>query len=422
MMQAQYGTENVGHFGLSFPAYAHFTSPIRRYPDLMVHRALKHLIADGKADDFDYSQHEMANLGEHCSMTERRADEATRDASDALKCEFMLDKVGQTFEGRVVSVTGFGLFVELADIYITGLVHITALDKDFFHFDPVHHKLSGERSGKVYRLTDTVEVKVAAVNLDDRKIDLVLANVEPGEPRPPRERKGKGRGRDRGRGKGRDRRDGRRDKPVQRIEVPDDEPFEHPATVEEPPEQVEPKAKEKAPRERGKAPAEERPPKSKRRKPGRRERPALLAAPEGDVPSSEQKPAAERPAKKRRKGHPSRRRSGERPALLAPAESGDAPAGESSSRKPKSRSKDSRGNAKAGRERQPDADQAVSRPEVDAESIGNRKVEPPSSPPEVDGNRIDYVPPEQRKKKSHSKKKPTAGGGRRRRKPAPGYK
>lgn len=218
MMQAVYATENVGHFGLSFPAYTHFTSPIRRYPDLMVHRALKHLIADGKADDFAYSHHDLVSLGEHCSMTERRADDATRDASDALKCEFMLDKVGETFKGVVVSVTGFGLFVELEDIYITGLVHITALDQDFFHFDPVHHKLSGERSGKIYRLADPIEVVVAAVNLDERKIDLMLAGARAdGSERPPRGKKGRSRGprRDKGR---RDEREPQADAQVQPTE------------------------------------------------------------------------------------------------------------------------------------------------------------------------------------------------------------
>ncbi|WP_419626592.1 S1 RNA-binding domain-containing protein, partial [Thiolapillus sp.] len=113
---------------------------------------------------------------EHCSMTERRSDEATRDSADALKCEFMLDRVGQEFEGLIVSVNSFGVFVELKDVYITGLVHITSLDHDFFHFDPIAHKLVGERSGKTYRLGDTIRVVVVAVNMDDRKIDLALAN------------------------------------------------------------------------------------------------------------------------------------------------------------------------------------------------------------------------------------------------------
>ena len=177
MMQAVYSAENVGHFGLAFPAYAHFTSPIRRYPDLMVHRAIKHLLADGTAADFEYSQPQLTTMGEHCSMTERRADDATRDVVDTLKCEYMLDKVGGTYMGIITGVNSFGVFVELEDVYVTGLVHVTALDYDYFHFDPVGHRLRGERTGKVYRLADRIEVTVAAVNLDDRKIDFVLANA-----------------------------------------------------------------------------------------------------------------------------------------------------------------------------------------------------------------------------------------------------
>jgi ribonuclease R len=141
-----------------------------------VHRAIRHLLIDGRADTFEYSFPQIATMGEHCSMTERRSDEATRDSADALKCEFMLDKVGQTFSGLIVSVNSFGVFVELKDVYITGLVHITSLDHDFFHFDPIAHKLVGERSGRTYRLGDSIEVVVAAVNMDDRKIDLALAN------------------------------------------------------------------------------------------------------------------------------------------------------------------------------------------------------------------------------------------------------
>lgn len=203
MMQAVYTSENLGHFGLAFDAYTHFTSPIRRYPDLMVHRALKHMIANGTAEDFDYSEIQLATFGEHCSMTERRADDATRDAMDTLKCEFMLDKVGQVFDGVISGVNSFGLFVEVADVYITGLVHVTALDHDYFHFDPIHHKLTGERTGKVYRLGEPIQIKIAAVNLDDRKIDLVLPDGEIGAAKKkPRgkggPRGGKGRGRSRG--------------------------------------------------------------------------------------------------------------------------------------------------------------------------------------------------------------------------------
>ncbi|WP_177418673.1 ribonuclease R [endosymbiont of Lamellibrachia barhami] len=178
MRQAVYSSDNVGHFGLSFPAYTHFTSPIRRYPDLVIHRALKHLGEKGAAGDFLYTKSELQSIAEHCSSTERRADEATRDATDWLKCEFMMDKVGETFDGIITSVNSFGVFVELKDIFVDGLVHITALDNDYYHFDPVGHRLSGERTGKVIRLGDPLRIQVAKVNLDDRKIDFVLAPEE----------------------------------------------------------------------------------------------------------------------------------------------------------------------------------------------------------------------------------------------------
>nr|WP_207190997.1 ribonuclease R [Halochromatium salexigens] len=175
MQQAMYSSDNVGHFGLAYDAYTHFTSPIRRYPDLIVHRVIKHLLAGGTAADLDYSKPELQQVGEHCSGTERRADEATRDVEHWLKCEFMRDKLGEEFDGTITSVQGFGLFVELDGVYVDGLVHITALDNDYYHFDPVGHRLTGERTGQVYRLGDRLRVKVAAVNLEDRKIDFVLA-------------------------------------------------------------------------------------------------------------------------------------------------------------------------------------------------------------------------------------------------------
>jgi ribonuclease R len=174
MQQAMYSSDNLGHFGLAYPAYTHFTSPIRRYPDLIVHRAIKHLIDGGTAEDFEYTKTELQGIGEHCSGTERRADEATRDAESWLKCEYMQDKLGEELEGTITSVNSFGIFVELDDIYVDGLVHITALDNDYYHFDPVGHRLHGERTGTVYRLGDRLRVQVAAVNLDERKIDFVL--------------------------------------------------------------------------------------------------------------------------------------------------------------------------------------------------------------------------------------------------------
>lgn len=180
MSQAVYSPDNGqeneekvgGHFGLALEEYLHFTSPIRRYPDLLVHRGIRHIINGGKAKDFPYSESDMAALGENCSMTERRADEAVRDAVDWLKCEFMQDRVGEEFEGRVAGVTSFGIFVALNDIHVEGLVHVTSLPGDYYHFDSAGHQLKGERTGKAYRLSDTLRVKVVRVSLDDRKIDF----------------------------------------------------------------------------------------------------------------------------------------------------------------------------------------------------------------------------------------------------------
>lgn len=179
MKQAVYDCDNGGHFGLALDAYAHFTSPIRRYPDLVVHRAIKSVVAKqaGKrsySGGKSYTVEEVEQLGEQCSMTERRADDATRDVADWLKCEFMLDHVGDTFEGVVASVTNFGLFIRITEYHIDGLVHITSLDNDYYHYDEVKQCLIGEQFGRMYRLGDAVLVKVAAVNLDDRKIDLIL--------------------------------------------------------------------------------------------------------------------------------------------------------------------------------------------------------------------------------------------------------
>lgn len=179
MKQAVYDCDNIGHFGLALEAYAHFTSPIRRYPDLVVHRALK-AITDkqtsrkSKTGGKSYSIDEVESIGEQCSMTERRADDATRDVADWLKCEFMLDHVGDTFEGVIASVTGFGFFVRLTEFHIDGLVHISSLENDYYHFDEVKQCLVGEAMGIRYRLGDPLEVKVAAVNLDERKIDFMI--------------------------------------------------------------------------------------------------------------------------------------------------------------------------------------------------------------------------------------------------------
>ncbi|HBI10623.1 MAG TPA: ribonuclease R, partial [Franconibacter pulveris] len=186
MKQAIYDPENRGHFGLALQSYAHFTSPIRRYPDLLLHRALKYLVAKqeghkGESTEtggWHYNMDEMLQLGQHCSMAERRADEATREVADWLKCDFMQDHVGSTFSGVIASVTGFGFFVRLNDLFIDGLVHVSSLDNDYYRFDQVGQRLIGESSGQTYRLGDRVEVRVEAVNMDERKIDFSLISSE----------------------------------------------------------------------------------------------------------------------------------------------------------------------------------------------------------------------------------------------------
>ncbi|UYG04791.1 ribonuclease R [Halomonas sp. LR3S48] len=208
MSQAVYSPQNEGHFGLAYPAYAHFTSPIRRYPDLLVHRAIRSVVrgprqtntvlrAEGAKVDppskwCPYTFEQMLELGEHCSMTERRADDATRDVEDWLKCEFMSDKLGEVYEGTIASVTQFGIFVRLDEVYVEGLVHVTSLPSDYYHYEPEKHRLKGERTGMSYRLGDGVTVQVARVDLNDRKIDFVLDDDKPRPKRQPRKRRGEG--------------------------------------------------------------------------------------------------------------------------------------------------------------------------------------------------------------------------------------
>jgi ribonuclease R len=170
LRQAKYEPENIGHFGLGYDAYTHFTSPIRRYPDLLVHRAIK-AVLHGK--QYQPAQ-KWAELGIHCSMTERRADDATRDVDSWLKCFYMRDHLGSVFTGTVSSVTSFGMFVSLDDLYVEGLVHISELGKDYFHFDAAKHHLLGERTGQSYRLGDRVQVRVVKVDMESTKIDFVL--------------------------------------------------------------------------------------------------------------------------------------------------------------------------------------------------------------------------------------------------------
>ena len=169
MSLAVYEAVNKGHFGLAFESYTHFTSPIRRYPDLLVHRAIRHLI---NAAPYGYSMQEMQNLGLHCSQTERRADDATRDVAQRLKCEFMQDRIGEIFSGTISGVTAFGLFVELDEALVEGLVHVTALPNDYYHFDAAAHCLRGERSGRSFSLAGRIQVMVTRGDIDEKKIDL----------------------------------------------------------------------------------------------------------------------------------------------------------------------------------------------------------------------------------------------------------
>ncbi|HET7730356.1 MAG TPA: ribonuclease R [Usitatibacter sp.] len=169
LSQAVYTPENVGHFGLAYDAYAHFTSPIRRYPDLLVHRGIKAVIA-GK----HYDAGNLEQVGGHCSETERRADDATRDVEAWLKSYYMQDHVGEEFDGTISGVTNFGLFVTLDELYVDGLVHISDLGQDYFQFDSAKHMLRGERSGAKYQLAGRVRVKVVRVNLEQAKIDFML--------------------------------------------------------------------------------------------------------------------------------------------------------------------------------------------------------------------------------------------------------
>ncbi|EGW23710.1 ribonuclease R [Methylobacter tundripaludum] len=191
MSQAVYSPELKGHFGLALDAYAHFTSPIRRYPDLLVHRAIRHCLQGKPVESFFYGVPDMVVLGEQCSAHERRADDATRDVVSWLKCEYMMDKVGEEFPGIISAVTSFGFFVELAEIYVEGLVHISNLAQDYFHFDATSHQLRGERTGINYRLGDSVKVRVARVDLDEKKIDFELAQKQAAMDTKPKKRRRK---------------------------------------------------------------------------------------------------------------------------------------------------------------------------------------------------------------------------------------
>ncbi len=174
LRQAMYSPDNVGHFGLAYEHYTHFTSPIRRYPDLLVHRAIKAVLAGEKytpAGDWE-------EIGLHCSATERRADEATRDVENWLKCFFMKERIGEEFDGTISAVTAFGIFVALDTIYIEGLVHVSELGADYFQFDNIKHQMLGERTGQRFRLGDRVRVRLVRADLESNKIDFVLAGQQ----------------------------------------------------------------------------------------------------------------------------------------------------------------------------------------------------------------------------------------------------
>ena len=183
MKQAIYDPENRGHFGLALDEYAHFTSPIRRYPDLLLHRAIKWVLANeqhktSKTGGHRYTTSEMLYFGEHCSMTERRADEAVRDVVDWLKCDYMQDHVGEVFNGTISSVVNFGFFVRLDDLFIDGLVHVSSLENDYYIYDASRNRLIGENTRFTYRLGDKVQVKVENVNPEERKIDFSLVDSD----------------------------------------------------------------------------------------------------------------------------------------------------------------------------------------------------------------------------------------------------
>ena len=173
---AEYSPDNIGHFGLALTAYAHFTSPIRRYPDLLVHRAIKHILAAGKPAKYRYDKAQMERLGNYCSAFERRAEEATRDVEARLKCQFMEDKLGQEFPAVITAVTHFGVFVQLDQFQVDGLIHVSSLHNDYYHHDAATQRLVGERTGKEFRLGDELRVVLTKVDLEQRRIDFQPAD------------------------------------------------------------------------------------------------------------------------------------------------------------------------------------------------------------------------------------------------------
>ncbi|MDE2586206.1 MAG: RNB domain-containing ribonuclease, partial [Betaproteobacteria bacterium] len=194
LRQAMYSPDNLGHFGLAYEAYTHFTSPIRRYPDLLVHRSIKAVLAGDK-----YTPGKWDDIGMHCSGTERRADEATRDVETWLKCYYMKERIGEEFQGTIAGVAAFGIFVALDDVFVEGMVHVSELGEDYFHFEPAKHQMLGERSGKRFRLGDRVRVKLVRSDLETGRIDFILC--QPPEEEVATWRKGKATNRAGGSGK-----------------------------------------------------------------------------------------------------------------------------------------------------------------------------------------------------------------------------
>jgi ribonuclease R len=191
--QALYQPLNIGHFGLALSEYVHFTSPIRRYPDLLVHRAIRHALGGGTADDFVHPAKEMELLGQECSLRERRADEASRSVVAFLKCEFMKDRIGEEFDAVATGVTDFGVFVQLKGLQVDGLVHVSSLPRDYFRFHEADRMLVGEKTGQRYGIGDELRVRLARVDSSERKIDFELVEKVSGGWHPRRSKGGRAR-------------------------------------------------------------------------------------------------------------------------------------------------------------------------------------------------------------------------------------